>query len=249
MRSRWRLPAAPGVARLVAAVAVPHGDDRVVDRRDPGLEELGFPSTDRRQGFVDRGELREIVQRHPRRRGELDLTGVASHDPVGRPDPRVLVDLTPVDDDITRRRPRDEEPRREPFRCDLGRAPVRVDHQCVRIDHQPGFLGRFAHRGVASREHHVGDGIRRCCAHSIAGVDPPAGEHPHPAERDLRVPLQDQRLDPVGSVAEEHDRGRGDGCCARLGRHRAEALGPRAHPIVAPGHRRTVPAAPREIRR
>jgi hypothetical protein len=118
----------------------------------------------------------------------------------------VLVDLAAIDRHRVGRRRRDEEPREEALRRHRRRAPVRQRHERRFGENEPGLLTRLAHRGAARGQQLV----RRIEIGMIGRVDTAARKHPHPAERDLRVAAQEQRLETARAVADEDHRGRGN---------------------------------------
>jgi hypothetical protein len=147
----------------------------------------------------DGREVRQIAQRHPGRRCELDLAAVATYERVGRRHPRGVVDLTAVDRHRAVGRGTNEEPRGKPTRRADRRRPVRDPRELPRLHSQVGFLHGFPDRGAPCRV------LRARGTVAVLVVDPAAREHPHATERELRVLVQHQRLEPGVAVAHEHD--------------------------------------------
>src|SRR5256886_5289479 len=85
-----------GVVRLVAGVALPQGGGATFDARDVGLEELRFGLTCVGDGRRHVRSAGEPVERHPRRRGELELLRVAPRDRAGALLPTQVAGLAPV---------------------------------------------------------------------------------------------------------------------------------------------------------
>ena len=112
--------------------------------------------------------------------------------------------------DLALRRGRNEEPGRESAqRASLGhhvggrwRLPVRPSDEVIRKNLQADLFLGFSNRCLL--------GGRKLIGPLFVRIDSSAGEHPHPAERDLRIASQHQHLEPSVGVPNQHDGGGGN---------------------------------------
>ena len=108
-----------GIRGLVAAVARPHRHRAAGHLRPAGLVVGERVARGRGREHVRRRRraAAEIVERHPGRRGQVDLAAVAPVEHLPGGEPLVLVDLAAVDHHLAVARAGDEEPRGEPARA------------------------------------------------------------------------------------------------------------------------------------
>ena len=110
---------------------------------------MGSAGRGRGQRGVHVVELGQVGERHERGWGQVDLAAMAAVEHLAWREPRVVVDLTAVDEHVAVAGPGDEEPRGVAPRRHGRRRPVREGNELVRLDQEGALLGRLTGRGPA----------------------------------------------------------------------------------------------------